>query len=226
MKGSEKHLLSAVAFDMDGLMFNTEDVYWKAADVLLSRRGCSYTDDLCNEIMGRPPEYCFKRMIDYYRLSEDWRDLKMESEEIFIDLLKDGYTAMPGLFDLLDRLEEAQIPKAICTSSSRRIMEAILERDHLLSRFLFTITAEDILQGKPDPEIYLKAAIRFDLSPNQLLVLEDSVAGCRSAIQAGSSCFIVLAQHNKHLQFPEATRILNSLADPEILEILTLRKDL
>ncbi|MDO5579970.1 MAG: HAD family phosphatase [Planctomycetia bacterium] len=222
----ENRLFNAVAFDMDGLMFNTEDVYWKAADVLLGRRGCSYTEELCNDIMGRPPQYCFQRMIEYYGLSDDWRDLKAESEEIFIALLKEGYSAMPGLFELLDRLEAARIPKAICTSSSRKIMEAILEKDRLLSRFAFTITSEDIVRGKPDPEIYLKAANRFDLPPNRLLVLEDSVAGCRSAIRAGAACFIILADHNKHLSFPDATQILNSLGDLKIMENLTLRKDL
>ena len=124
---------------------------------------------------------------------------------------------MPGLFELLDRLEEKKIPKAICTSSSRKIMEAILKRDELLPRFDFTITEKDIVHGKPDPDIYQTAAKRFGIPNDQMLVLEDSVAGCKSAIAAGSPCYVILAAHNKHLKFPWATRILSSLAESDIM---------
>lgn len=210
---------SAVAFDMDGLMFNTEDVYWKAASVLLERRGKPYTDELADMIMGRQAEFCFNKMIEYHHLDTTWKALQKESEEIFLDLLHEGYQEMPGLFELIDRLEEKKIPKAICTSSSRKIMESILKKDDLLPRFDFTITEKDIVHGKPDPEIYRTAAEHFGISNRQMLVLEDSVAGCQSAISAGSPCYVILAAHNKHLKFPSATRILSSLADPEIMKV-------
>ena len=213
--------IKAVAFDMDGLMFDTEDVYWKAADILLKRRGFPYTDELCNDIMGRPPEYCFKKMIEYYSLPDDWQALQQESVEIFLKMLDEGYSAMPGLFELLNRLEEQALPKAICTSSSRNIMEAVTKRDNLLARFDFTITCHDIVKGKPDPEIYLKAADRFGVAPSEMLVLEDSVAGNTAAHEAGSPCCIVLADHNRHLNFPLATLIVHSLADDELFRFLS-----
>ena len=89
LQGSWK--AQAVAFDMDGLMFETESVYYRAAETLLSRRGYHYTQSLCDEVMGRPPEYCFRRFIEVFSLPEDWRALQKESEDIFIELLKDGY---------------------------------------------------------------------------------------------------------------------------------------
>lgn len=210
----------AVAFDMDGLMFDTEEVYWKTATVLLERRGFPYTSELCNDIMGRPPEYCFRKMVDYYSLSDSWQELQQESEEIFLQLLNQGYSAMPGLFELLDLLERYSLPKAICTSSSLRAMQAVLKRDHLLERFDFALTCQDITKGKPDPEIYLKAAATFGVETSSMLVLEDSVAGSQAANLAGSPCYVVRAQHNKHLEFPFATQVVESLIAPELLYLL------
>ncbi|MDO5565521.1 MAG: HAD family phosphatase, partial [Planctomycetia bacterium] len=165
--------IQAVAFDMDGLMYDTEKVYWKAAEVLLGRRNCPYTEELCDDIMGRPAEYCFRRMIEYYSLNEDWQAMQQESEDIFLSLLEqDGAEPMPGLFVLLDELERCGIPKAVCTSSSRRSMSAVLRKDQLEPRFDFVITSQDIVRGKPDPEIYLTAATRFGFEPASVLVLE------------------------------------------------------
>ena len=76
----------AVAFDMDGLMFETESVYWKSADILLGRRGHKYTQELCDATMGRPPECTFRLFIERFAFPEDWRTLQRESEDIFIEL--------------------------------------------------------------------------------------------------------------------------------------------
>jgi len=206
----------AAAFDMDGLMFDTEDVYWKAADALLRRRGEVYTDELCAAVMGRPPRYCFETFINRFGFHETWQELEAESETLFLEFLKEGYSAMPGLYGLLDRLEEAGLPKAVCTSSSRRILDAVLARDGLADRFAFFITAEGVTQGKPNPEIYQKAAQRFGVKPEAMLVLEDSTAGCRAAKSAGSPCYAVRAAHNKDADLSMAVKILASLDEVEL----------
>lgn len=204
---------------MDGLMFDTEDVYWKAADALLSRRGQRYTVELCNEIMGRTPEYCFKRFKTEFGFPETWQELQRESEDLFLEFLNDGYSAMPGLFELLDFLEQKNIPKGICTSSAKRVVSEVLARQGLAERFRFILTAEDISRGKPDPEVYLKAAANFDVPPNEMLVLEDSVAGCQAARNAGAFGVVVLAEHNRDGDFSAAQRVVNALNASEVLEL-------
>ncbi len=213
-------MISAVAFDMDGLMFSTEDVYWKTASTVLGRRGHEYNDEVAHDVMGRPPKYCFEKMIEYYGLTEDWETLHAESEETFVKLLDGGFSMMPGLPELLDRIEEKGIPKAVCTSSSRRVAREVLGRAGLLPRFEFVLAFEDIVHGKPDPEIYLKAAAQFDVTPDRMLVLEDSVSGCHAARQAGALTVAVLADHNRTLDFSHASRIAQRLDDPEIFRLL------
>jgi HAD superfamily hydrolase (TIGR01509 family) len=145
-----------------------------------------------------------------------------ESEDLFVSLL-DGYLApLPGLMELLGGLESAGIPKAICTSSSRRVLCAVLSRFQLEPRFAFCLTAEDITHGKPHPEIYLKAAARLDLSPHEILVLEDSQTGCRAAAAAGTLVAAVPCEHSRNQDFSVASLVLDSLADPRLYEILGL----
>ncbi len=204
---------------MDGLMFDTEDVYWKAASALLGRRGHQYTTELCNAIMGRPPKYCFELFKETFSLPESWQELQEESEDLFLGYLDDGFSTMPGLNELLDFLENQSIPKAICTSSARRVVTEVLRRKNLMSRFEFVLTAEDIVHGKPNPEIYLKAASRFDVQPHEMLVLEDSVAGSQAARDAGAYPVVVLAKHNRGGDFSAAKRIVKSLNAPEVLDL-------
>lgn len=208
--------VQAVAFDMDGLMFNTEDVYWKAADQLLRRRGHSYTDELAAAIMGRPPKDCFEKFINHFDLPDTWYDLQTESEELFLALLTDGYDTMPGLWELLEFLEEQRVPKCVCTSSSRRVAEAVLRGKNVWHRFDFILTAEDIRHGKPAPDIYLMAAARFQIVSPNMLVLEDSVAGSCAAIAAGSPLVVLRSTHNRDLDFSFVSTIVESLNSHEI----------
>ena len=212
----------AVIFDMDGLMFNSEDVYFEVGSRLMRRRGREYTRQLSDAVMGRPPQVCFETMIRWHNLSDRWEVMAAESEDLFISLL-DGYLApLPGLMELLDALEAAGIPKAICTSSSRRVLTAVLSRFDLEPRFLFTLTAEDITHGKPHPEIYLKAATRLGLPPQEILVLEDSQTGCRAAADAGTFAVAVPCEHSKNQDFGVASLVVDSLADRRLYEVLGL----
>mgnify|MGYP002345910245 FL=1 len=212
----------AVVFDMDGLMFNTEDVYWEVGDAILRRRGHEFDDPLCVAMMGRPPRAAFEIMIRYHALSDSWEQLYVESQDEFIARLDSSLAPMPGLMDLLERLEQAQIPKAIGTSSGRRLVDAVLSRFHLQPRFQFILSAEDITRGKPDPEIYLKAAQRFELAPAEVLVLEDSQNGCQAAASAGTLAVAVPGDHSRGQDFSMATLVIDSLADARLYAALGL----
>ncbi len=214
----------AAIFDMDGLMFNTEDVYYEVGTQLMRRRGRQYTRELSDAVMGRPPQVCFETMIRWHGLDDRWEAMATESEDLFIALLDDYLEPMPGLLELLDALEAAGIPKAICTSSSRRVLTAVLSRFRMEPRFQFTLTAENIVHGKPHPEIYLKAAARLELPPDEILVLEDSQTGCRAAADAGAVVVAVPGEHSRNQDFSVASLVIESLDDPRLYDLLGLRR--
>ena len=155
----------AVVFDMDGLMFNTEEVYTSVGSELMRRRGKTFTAGLKDAMMGLPPKESFEMMIRWHDLSDTAEELIPESNAIFLELLREQLAMMPGLDELLEALEAAGIPKAIATSSCRELTGACLTPFDLARRFAFVLTSEDIVRGKPDPEVYLAAAARFGVQP-------------------------------------------------------------
>lgn len=213
----------AVVFDLDGLMFNTEDLYQEVGGEMLRRRGKLFTGELLDAMMGRPAEVALQLMIDAHALDSSVDELAIETDEIFATLLDHRLQVMPGLLELLAELERAQIPKAVATSSGSDFVQTVLGKFELAPRFQFILTCDDIGHGKPHPEIYILAANRFGLQPREVLVLEDSANGCASAVAAGTLAVAVPAGHSRRHAFPGATLVIDSLADPRLYEALGIR---
>jgi HAD superfamily hydrolase (TIGR01509 family) len=212
----------AVVFDLDGLMFNTEELYQFVGGELLRRRGHVFTAELLDRMMGRPGKIALAIMIEHHGLEATVEQLTAETDEIFPGILDEKLAPMPGLVELLSRLEAAGIPKAIATSSRRSFVDDVLGRFDLGRRFRFILSAEDVVEGKPDPEIYLTAAKRHGVLPSQMLVLEDSQNGCRAAVRAGAVAVAVPGGHSRRHDFTGAALVADSLADRRIYELLRL----
>lgn len=215
--------IRAVVFDLDGLLFNTEELYQRVGTELLRRRGKQFDKPLLDAMMGRPNRVSFQIMIEWHGLEDSVQELATESAEIFGPILDQHLALMPGAADLLDALELHQLPKAIATSSGRAFVERVLGSFGLERRFAFILTAEDIVDGKPHPEIYLKAASRLEVDPEVMLVLEDSQNGCRAAVAAGAVAIAVPGDHSRDHDFQGARHVAASLADPAIYAILGIR---
>ncbi len=216
--------LRAVVFDLDGLMFNTEDLYREVGTEILRRRGKTFEHDLLDAMMGRRPAQALAIMIEWHGLDATVEQLAAESEEIFVPILDEKLAPMPGLLDLLEALEESGIPKAVGTSSGRAFVENVMGRFDLISRFEFLLTAEDVAEGKPNPEIYLTAAQRFSIAPEELMVLEDSENGCKAAVAAGTFAVAVPASRSLVHDFSGSSLVAESLEDRRVYEALGLAK--
>jgi HAD superfamily hydrolase (TIGR01509 family) len=211
---------AAAVFDLDGLLFNTEELYQQVGSELLRRRGHEFGVELLNAMMGRPGRVALQMMIDYHGLRDTVETLAEESAEIFPAILDQRLALMPGVAELLDALEKAGLPKAVATSSGRWFTTDVLGRFQLEPRFAFVLTAEDVVEGKPHPEIYLKAAARFAVKPAEMVVFEDSQNGCRAAVAAGAIAVAVPGGHSRMHDFSGATLVADTLADRRVYELL------
>jgi HAD superfamily hydrolase (TIGR01509 family) len=208
--------VQAVAFDLDGLMFNTEELYNEVGTELVGRRGFEIDPELLRQMMGRPSSVALPLMIQWYGLEVTVEQLQEETDEVFASILEHRLQAMPGLVELLGELNRRSIPKAITTSSRRSYVNRVLGISGLETEFELILSAEDVDEGKPAPEIYLKAASRMGVSPPEMLVLEDSEIGCRAAVAADAFTVAVPGAHSAQHEFPGVAFIANSLRDPRI----------
>ena len=215
----------AVVFDLDGLMFNTEELYEQVGADILRRRGKAFDAELIDAMMGRPASAALQLMIDWHSLNDTIEQLADETDAIFASLLDKQLALMPGLDRLLTRLDETAVPKAIATSSGPEFAHDVLDRFGLRPRFAFVLTAADIRHGKPDPEIYLLAAQRLGVVPPQMVVLEDSANGCRAAVAAGAIAVAVPAGHSRRHTFEGAALVADTLADQELWKLLAIAHD-
>lgn len=210
--------VQAVVFDLDGLMLNTEDVFHLSGCEMLARRGLQMTQEIHRSMLGRRPNEAFQAMKDLTGIADSIEALKDETRALFAQIAETSLNLMPGLTELLGLLERLQIPKAVATSSPRDYVQDLLGRFELLPHFSVTLTAEDVLFGKPHPEIYLAAAERLNVAPQRMLVLEDSETGTRAAAAAGAITVSVPNQHTAAGDFSMATLKVDSLASPELLQ--------
>ncbi len=217
--------IRAVAFDLDGLIFNTEHVFAIAAEQMLAARGREMPAELLKQMMGRRPPEGFVIMREMLSLDDSPETLHEEARDRFLALLDEHLEPMPGVFALFDLLESLGLPKAVATSSPREFLDRLLGRFELEPRFEFTLTAEDVQQGKPHPEIYLTAASRHGVDPREMLIFEDSETGSRAAAASGAFVVSVPHEHSQHHSFDVSHFVADTLADPVIREILAVGRE-
>ena len=188
--------IRAVVFDLDGLMFDTEALFFRVSSEMVAARGKTFTPEIMRAMIGRrsvEAGYMLKSMTG---LEEPIDVLLADVRQRFYAEMETAVHPTPGLFHLLDRLGRVGLPLAVATSSRRSYAAQLLGQHRLLDRFRFVLGSEDVAHGKPDPEIYLTAIKRFDVPPQSVLVLEDSPAGVASGRAAGAYVVGVPHEHS------------------------------
>lgn len=213
--------IGAVAFDMDGLMLNTEDLYEQVGHILMQRRGKTYRDEVRKKMIGLPARHAFGVLIEEEGMSDSWQELQEETDKIFETILPTQLATMHGLIDLLDYLDELGLRRCVATSSTQSFARKALTLVGMLDRVDFVITAEDVSQGKPNPEIYLAAARKMSVAVENMLVLEDSATGTKAGVSAGAFVVSVPNEHTKQGCFEGCQWIANTLGDKRIYGLLS-----
>jgi HAD superfamily hydrolase (TIGR01509 family) len=217
---SERTRLCGVALDMDGLLFDTEGLYSQVGDRILQRRGRRFCAELKQRMMGRVGVVCMQQMVDFHSLSDSAEALLEESDTLYAELLAGGVEPMPGLADWIDLLHQSGLHFGVATSSRRRFVDMILPTYDWSNSLSFVITGDDVVNGKPAPEIYLRAADKMGIDPMTMLVLEDSGNGCAAAVAAGAYTVAVPSEHTRDHSFAGAKLVAHSLTDPRLAALL------
>jgi len=181
---------TVVIFDMDGVLIDSQPLHYEIDMTVLNACGLQATIDMVVPYTGvsnpdRWPQYKEKM-----GLSESVERL-IELQEMFMREIFNAsdLVAIEGIPELLQTLKHMSVPRGVASSSSHELIQMVLERVGIKEYFDIIISGEDVKNGKPAPDIYLKAAKAFDLPPENCIAIEDSPAGMLSAKNAGMICF-------------------------------------
>jgi HAD superfamily hydrolase (TIGR01509 family) len=182
---------SAVIFDMDGLLFDTEALWQEALLSAAAEGGHEVADELFSKSIGVPRSQCRALFLSHFGEDFLFDDFHANWVRHFWLIAENKLALKPGALELLEILDQFRLRRAIATSSSRTTVERHLTSHSLMDRFDEIICRGDYEKGKPAPDPFLKAAERLGVEPRLCLALEDSHIGVRSAAAAGMMTVMV-----------------------------------
>jgi len=180
--------MKGLIFDMDGLMVDTETLYFAAEKELAHRFGREVKEETLGRMMGRKPLESLALFAQELRLNVEPERLLEMRTEIMRQKLKENLRPMPGLYTIVN-VFSGRLKLAIATGAQQEFLDLIVDSLGLRSKFSVLQASDEIHEGKPDPEIYLLTCRKLGLPPRECFVLEDSANGVIAAHRAG--CYVI-----------------------------------
>lgn len=212
----DKQQIEAILWDNDGVLVDTEKLYFRASREVLAENGIDLTWDAFRDISLRQGRSIFDLAQNAGCPAGTRERMREQRNALYSRLLRSDTEVIDGVRQTLEKLH-GKIPMAIVTSSLRRHFDIIHENSDLLPFFDFVLTREDYDRSKPHPEPYLTALERLGIGPRNALVVEDSERGLRSALRAEIPCVVVASTAGAD-DFSEALAVVPSVASiPSLL---------
>jgi HAD superfamily hydrolase (TIGR01509 family) len=183
----------ALLFDMDGLMVDSEPVWFAVLGEFVRARGGVWTAELARSCVGGGLANALRVIQDVFGFPTD-PDRDIETMVGAFEVRVGELTLKPGFAELFEAARARAMSCALASSSTERLVTATLSRFGLSDRFDAIVTGDCVARPKPSPDIFLEAAARVGASPVDCVVLEDSLAGVRAARTAGMSVIAVPEQ--------------------------------
>ncbi|WP_027107634.1 HAD family hydrolase [Lacticigenium naphthae] len=174
--------IKAVIFDMDGLMFDTETIYYQANQAAADEINMPFDYGTYEKYIGTADEVFFAGLYKQHE-SKELVDLFIEKSELAVkEMMQNRPVPLKkGLIPLLDYLKKNNIKRIVASSSQRELVEFLLKKNKI-SHFFDEITGGDeVVNSKPAPDIFLKSLEKLGTDPKETLILEDSLNGVRAA---------------------------------------------
>ena len=214
----------AIIFDMDGTLMNNNPYHFKAWQTFYKQYNRSLTlDDYKNQISGHTSTEIFQTFFGKVMTPEEVTTHSNEKNLLYRELYKPDIKPLDGLIDFLQGVKAANIPMAIATSGSPANVRFMFDNIPIEQYFSHVIDASDVIKGKPDPEIFLKAAQSVNANPTKCVAFEDSFAGIASAKAAGMKVIGVATMERKE-EMKETALVIDDYTQIDLAKIEKLMK--
>lgn len=204
----------ACVFDMDGVLIDTEPVWRQVERDVFARVGVVLTDEQLRDTWGMRIE----EVVDHWYQERPWNGIRPHAvqREILremVEYVRREGVPMAGALGAVDIARAAGLRVAIASSSSRDLIDAVVDRLDIRELIDALCTADDEVRGKPDPAVYLSAAQALDVVPSLCVAIEDSPLGVTSAVSAGMRCIGVRSHGDLSGDISHAHVVIDSLVD-------------
>ena len=204
-----------ILFDMDGVLVDSEPLFHKAVNVMVARCGAApITEEENNRyLLGTTVEETWVRVKELRGIPQTPAELLAGYNEVVREVLRSDLTARPGVRALIAEAQRRGLPIAVASSSLREWVRLKLEVIGLADAFPVALGGDDVEQGKPAPDIYIKAAGLLGLAAAECVAIEDSPIGLAAAAASGAYTVCTLTDSTRHLDLSAADVIIESLED-------------
>jgi len=204
---------AAVLFDMDGLLVDSEPVWFEVESAAVEQLGGSWAPEHQAALIGGTMDASCRYMIDHTGADITVEEL---SEQLIAEMVRRFGVDLPvhvGALELVDAVRAAGVPTGLVSSSYRVLVDAALDR---LGRHRFdvTVAGDEVLRGKPDPEPYRRACEQLRVSPRATVVLEDAASGVAAAEAAG--CVVVAVPSVAPIDVAPGRAVVRRLLDIDL----------
>ena len=206
-----------IIFDFDGVLIDSEPLYLKAVNVILTECGVQQlTAEQYQKWIGSTAKLTWEALTRDNNLPEPAQHYQDRYEVVIEGVLKQELTLTPAAEELLSIVERRGIPRGVATASRRKWLTIKLEKLGLTDFFDVAVCSTDVRRTKPAPDIYLLAAERMGLDPSEAVAVEDSPAGIKAATSAGIHTIGLRTGMTTNLDISKADEIIDSLRDFDV----------
>jgi HAD superfamily hydrolase (TIGR01509 family) len=177
-------VIHAVVFDLDGVIVDSEHVWDEARQRLAEERGGRWTQTASRDMMGMSSPEWSRYMHDVIGVEDSPEEISAEVVRRLESIYREELPMFDGAAEAVERLADSW-PLGLASSSNREIIDLVLTLSSLGRFFRATVSSEEVLRGKPAPDVYLEAARQLGADPARCAAIEDSHNGIRSAKAAG-----------------------------------------
>jgi beta-phosphoglucomutase family hydrolase len=209
----------AAIFDWDGVIINSADHHKASWELMAKEEGQTLAPDHFTRSFGMKNERVIREVFGWKCSAAEIERLSDRKEVLYRQFIrKQGLTPLPGVREWLSQLKAAGIPCAVGSSTPRANLEAAFELMDLRPFFSSLVTSEDVAKGKPDPEVFLRAAERLRVPPERCVVFEDAHVGIAAARAAGMKVVAVTTTYPA-AQLSAADRIVTRLDELTVEQV-------